>query len=214
MRIVTVLKTGGDFRVEHVEALREQVRRHAPDVAFTCLTDCPTAQTIEGAGRLRHGWPGWWSKLEIFALRGPCIYMDLDTMVVGNLSRLFEIARSNVFTVLRDFNPHQRVMGSGLMAWQDNVSGLYELFKDGAEAYIAENKSPRWFGDQGFIEAASDAFMPPRTYWQDEAPGYVVSFKKHCAAGVPEGARVVCFHGKPRPWESRLWNGEVSGRAT
>jgi len=28
-----------------------------------------------------------------------------------------------------------------------------------------------------------------------------VSYKVHCRAGVPAGARVVCFHGRPKPWD-------------
>ena len=32
----------------------------------------------------------------------------------------------------------------------------------------------------------------------------VVSWKVHCKAGIPQGADVVCFHGRPRPWEIGL----------
>src|SRR5690606_19762695 len=29
------------------------------------------------------------------------------------------------------------------------------------------------------------------------------SYKVHCHDGVPAGTGVVCFHGKPRPWQVR-----------
>ena len=31
--------------------------------------------------------------------------------------------------------------------------------------------------------------------------GEVVSYKWDCKEGVPEGAKIICFHGKPRPKE-------------
>jgi len=204
MKIVTVLKTGGDFRTEHAVSLRDQCKRFAPGAFFVCLTDDPEALKFPGLNsrQLRHGWPGWWSKIEAFRLPGPTLYVDLDTVIVGHLQPLLDVAVLKLFTVLRDFNPGQRVMGSGLMAWSDSVGAIYERFRKKPQTFMDEMKSPRWYGDQGFIEATTDAMKTPRTYWQDAAPGAVVSFKKHCAAGVPAGARVVCYHGKPRPWEA------------
>ena len=53
-------------------------------------------------------------------------------------------------------------------------------------------------GDQRVIERV----MAGRaTFWDDVVPGQVVSYKVHCRAGVPAGARVVCFHGRPKPWD-------------
>ena len=178
------------------------------------MTDDEAALNMMISKPLRHDWPGWWSKIEAFRIPGPCLYIDLDTVIVGDLAPLLEIAKSTVFTVLRDFNPHQRVMGSGLMAWVDSLGHLYETFRDvGPEKYMAENSTPRWFGDQGFIERTTDGFKTPRAYWQDQLPGAVVSYKKHCADGVPPGARVVCFHGKPRPWEAGFgpWDASDAG---
>lgn len=211
--IVTVLKTGGDFEFEHVDALRRAVEVHAPGHDFACLTDDPEALLTPWSSRLRHGWPGWWSKIEAFRVPGPAIYMDIDTIVRDDLSPLIAIAETMPFTVLRDFNPKQRVMGSGLMAWSGSMAHLFDAFIDtGPDKVMAKCTSPRWFGDQGFIEMMTDAMETPRTYWQDLAPGAVVSYKKHCLHGVPDGARVICYHGQPRPWETGLWNGGNPGR--
>jgi hypothetical protein len=47
---------------------------------------------------------------------------------------------------------------------------------------------------------------------QDLYPGLVVSSKAHCRTGLPENARVVCMHGRPRMtelepthWLRRQW---------
>lgn len=188
-RILTVLRTGGEYTKDHVERLRQQCAKHAPGTEFQCLTDLD--------GSLLHDWPGWWCKAELFRVRGPVLYMDLDTTVCGDLAPLLEVARGRRFVALRDFNPKHRDMGSGLMAWNGDLSFLYETFSDDPQRHMAENKSGRWLGDQGFI----DRHVGERDHWQTILPGAVVSWKKHCQGGIPIGAKVVCFHGKPRPWE-------------
>lgn len=191
MRVLTVLRSGGEYLPEHVERLAAQVEAFAPGAEFACLSDVP----VPGRIRMQHDWPGWWSKVEAFRLSGPILYMDLDTTICGDLAPLF---RSDLpFVVLRDFNPKAREIGSGIMAWGGDMSALYETFKVDPQGHIAANQTARWWGDQGFIEQHG----PAREYWQNVAPGAVVSWKKHCQGGIPDGARVVAFHGKPRPWE-------------
>ena len=58
-------------------------------------------------------------------------------------------------------------------------------------------------GDQAFIEDALTGSTQLRPlFWQDLLPGQVVSYKNHIRGKekFPARARVVCFHGKPRPW--------------
>lgn len=198
MRVLTVLRSGGEYRPEHVERLAAQVEKHNPGLEFACLSDV----AVPGWIKARHDWPGWWCKMEAFRLPGPILYMDLDTSVVGDLTPLLDVPER--FTVLRDFNYPAREMGSGVMAWRGDTSGLYLLFAEDPARHMAENQTARWWGDQGFIERNTAS----RAYWQDVAPGAVVSWKKHCGHGIPAGARVVAFHGKPRPWE--VERGDVS----
>lgn len=65
-------------------------------------------------------------------------------------------------------------------------------------------------GDQNFITA----LLPEANTWQQMFPGQVVSYKKHVvkkqrkreyATGngtLPQNTGIVCFHGKPRPWDA------------
>lgn len=200
VRILTVLRSGGEYRPEHVERLAAQCARHAPGVAFACLSD---VEAVPGRIPMRHGWPGWWCKPELFRIPGPVLYMDLDTVVAGDLGPLIEAAAREPLVVLRDFNPQARDLGSGLMAWSGDVEWLYREFAKDPQRHMAQNRSGRWLGDQGFLERRLHG--EPRAYWQEILPGAVVSWKKHCARGVPSGARVVCFHGQPRPWATSIY---------
>ena len=186
--ILTVLRAGGDYGSEHVERMRRQCERHAPGVPFQCLTD---------EDRLTHGWPGWWSKIEALRVSGPALYIDLDMSIVAPLRPLLYAAASHEFVAVRDFNPQHRALNSSLMFWSGDQSHLYRTFAADPGRHMAEFQTRRWWGDQGFI----DRYAGARAYWQDLIPGSVVSFKKHCANGVPDGASVVAFHGRPRPWE-------------
>lgn len=194
-RILTVLRSGGEYEPWHVERLREQCEVHAPRVPFVCLSDVDVpCERIE----MMHDWPGWWCKMEMLRFPGPWLYLDLDTTIVGGLWPFLSVASRYPFAVLRDFNPQCREIGSGLMAWNGDMSGLYATFRAAPARHMRENSGGRWLGDQGFIERQTGADQ--RHIWQDELPGMVVSYKKHCRKRVPDDARIVCFHGQPRPW--------------
>ncbi len=189
-RIVTVLRRGGGYSWQHVERLRRQCLRFARGAEFMCLSDDPRGTPLQ------HDWPGWWAKMEMFRLPGPCLYMDLDTTITGDLQPLLDVAKKAGFVTLRDFNAPQREVQSSLMAWACDMRWLYERFAEDPARHMAENDEPRWWGDQGFIERNTRP-----EFWQNVLPGACVSWKKHCANGLPFGARVVVFHGRPRPWE-------------
>jgi hypothetical protein len=54
-------------------------------------------------------------------------------------------------------------------------------------------------GDQGFL---GQLWGGKARRWQEALPGQAVSYKVDVvpAGRIPDGARVVCFHGQPRPW--------------
>ena len=182
-----VLRSGGDFGPEHVRWLARQVP------GLVCLTDTP----VEGVEciPLEHDWPGWWAKMEMFgpSLTGDVLMIDLDTVVL----QLPEQPATT--TVLRDFT-EPSVIGSGFMyvTAEDRARVWEAWLQDPAGHMRACNRWPKW-GDQGFLmDHLADAAR-----WQDISPGAIVSYKVHCREGLPADAKVVCFHGKPRPWNTR-----------
>jgi hypothetical protein len=87
------------YSPEWVYILRNMVKRHMPtdeDYRFVCLTNVPnefdgSVETIT----LKHNWPGWWSKLElfrpgVFEEGDRVFYLDLDSVIVRDLMPFFD----------------------------------------------------------------------------------------------------------------------------
>lgn len=182
MTPVCVLRSGGDFRPEHVQRLAAQVP------GLLALADVP----VPGVPRipLRYDWPGWWSKMAAFDVAhipGDLLLIDLDTLV------LRMPAIPSVTTVLPDFY-RPSLMGSGFMylTEADRLRCWVEWMRDPAGHMRRCRTRERW-GDQGFLMP----LIGNSQRWGSN----VVSWKVHCRAGIPAGTDVVCFHGKPRPWD-------------
>lgn len=191
LTVACALKPSRDYDAEYVVRLREGVKRHLNEPhAFLCMTDArvPGVQTFQ----LEHDWPGWWIKMELFRLKPPVLYFDLDTIPVGDLSDIAAHAQASRFTMLRDFY-REKGFGSGMMSWSMPMHDIYERF---AQAPLDAMQRYLGGGDQRYLE---DQDLEPNT-WQAALPGQVVSYKVHVRdRGLSENARVVCFHGRPRP---------------
>lgn len=193
MKIVTVLRSGGDYKPEHVERLRRMCQEYIPQGEFVCLSDVQgmDVTTIE----LVHGWPGWWSKIEAFMIPGPVLFFDLDTSIVGSCDSWLNAIIEKPFVTLRDVyrgrdNPF--AVQSSIMYWSGDMSYLYEKFKARPDCSIPG-------GDQIFIQTN----LRQRAAFLQDYTDSILSYK----ADIRDGSRcaseasVVFFHGKPRPWE-------------
>lgn len=192
--MICVLRTGGEYTPSLVVRLRDSLAKHAPGRKFVCLTDTPIAG-VE-CKFLDYDWPGWWAKMELFRpdIKGDLLFFDLDTIVVGDVTPLLGLNR---LAMLRDFYRKDH-LGSGLMYLPEAYRA--EIWNDwclSPARFMAECGS---LGDQNFLER----------YWlgkaariQDLVGEQVLSYKVHVRGQkhLPRDARVVCFHGKPRPWE-------------
>jgi hypothetical protein len=203
--IYCVLRSGGAFLPAHVAALKWAIDKHATGATLWCLTDTP-GEMPDGvrAIPLKYGWPGWWSKMELFRpdLGGNKLYFDLDTMIVGEMSALLDEER---LVLLRDpYRPDG--ICSGIMSIPDDRSQEVwsKFFRDPA-GYISrfeEGDGDTW-GDQAFLETL---WLYDALRWQDEHPGHFVSYKAdNVAENGTQGSTVVYFHGQPRPWDTDLW---------
>lgn len=141
------------------------------------------------------GLRGWWNKLQLFRPGAfpageRVVYLDLDTVVVGDLGPLLDYR--GPFAALRDFY-RKWGLGSGVMAWEAGTCD--DIWTEWDRLGRPELRG----GDQSWIEY----MRPDAVRLQNEVPG-IVSYKVHCLNGVPKHSRLVCFHGSPRPHEVTL----------
>lgn len=215
--IACILKTGGDFSAEHVYVLFKQVSDHlAIPFRFRCLTDDKRVLDTTLGDPLLHNFPGWWSKMELFSIPGPLIYFDLDTVIIGDLDSLAEDVKDlklSELMMLRRFR--HPGWASGIMGWQGDWSWVLRRFiteLSFGHAFVVtpkgfrlDNGGAQFIGDQNWI---ARALMPvwPIVAAQDMIRG-IYSYRHHIRSrkgGMPDDARIICFHGHPRPWELDL----------
>src|SRR6185369_8319330 len=87
--LIACVAKGEKYGDDYVRALQEGVGRHLRiKHQFVCLSD----RLIPGVPciALRHELPGWWSKLELFELKQPLVYFDLDVIITKDLSPLLK----------------------------------------------------------------------------------------------------------------------------
>ena len=151
-------------------------------------------------------WPTWWAKLEVFRIKGPVLYFDLDTIVVGSIDPLVEaVARleADDFLMLRAFRDGN--WASGIMGWTGDYDWLRMLFTSLSPSFPcvksfirARVGSQIYWGDQEWIREQLKKRATNVIAAQNVCPG-IYSYRRHCLEALPSNARIVCFHGQPRP---------------
>lgn len=144
---VVCVKWGTKYGAEYVNKLYFSVMRNVEQsdclyVEVVCLTDdirgilsAPNLHCIDlGA---EPGWTGWWHKARLFApdithqLRGKCVFMDLDTVIVGPLDAILSLepTTDTIALLSTDRMANERRQGgynSSLMIWR-NENGSNQL---------------------------------------------------------------------------------------
>jgi len=185
---------------EYVNILHDMVIRNLPagfEGKFICFTDTPEGlnpgiETRELHGQLH----GWWNKLYLFkkgVLPGGerIIYLDLDTVITGPLDDI--VKYNSDFAILRDFY-YAHGLGSGVMMWHGDHSRIWDSWVKAGMPQING-------GDQGWIQL----HVKNPDILQELYPQSFVSYKAHAKKMFPKGAKVVCFHGEPRPHDAGGW---------
>jgi hypothetical protein len=202
MKIVTVLRTSDSYKKEYVELIYNQCKKFISHLEFICISD---DIKVPGYVKMEHDWPKWWPKMEIFKIRGPVLYLDLDTVIIKNIDSILEEAQKHEFIAIRDFYKEKdklkRTLQSAIIFWKNDLSYLYEEFKKNPNKHMKECNNEKWWGDQGFIEKH---IKTDPVYWQDIVPDKIVSWKLHCKDGIPKNASIIAFHGKPKPWDVKI----------
>lgn len=208
---IVCLKWGTKFQPEYVNRLFYGVRRNTTlPFTFHCFTEDSTGLD---SNIVIHPLPytniqGWWQKLYLFSdevnIDGRILFLDLDTLIVGNIDHF--ISYDTGFVTLRDlWHRKPDDVGSAILSFRTSEhKHIWESFiKDPVTAI----RSLHPHGDQKWIQKE----QPKRQYWQDIFPNHIVSFKSHCRNGIPNNARIICYHGNPSIIESMETTTKVQG---
>ena len=186
---------GDKYADSDVYILRDMVARNLDlPHTFRCLSD----REVPGVDCFipDEQWPGWWSKLLLFRYStGLNLYFDLDVVIVGPLDGLVSERLS------MPLNWAQSGHGgcqSSVMAWGGDYSRIADAF------HVEQLEAPErgncgaYQGLWGDQELITRTLGSPGGSNIDAMPG-VYSYRYHCQGGPPPGAKVVCFHGEPKP---------------
>lgn len=198
MIVATVYKTGGAYTPEHVRMLEDAL---GADVPLTVYTDDLEMVVTRGsfARRLTYHLPGWWSKIELFnpAMPDDIVYFDLDTAFRRRPKLLLDPVRQPL--ILRDFYRPNGLQSSIMAIPHHFKSFIWKQWMEGPSEWMSL-LGEQGLGDQAFLEKVSQKFWH---ILQDKYPGEYVSWKADNLEGraLPSVARVIVFHGQPKPWD-------------
>lgn len=197
LTVACVLKVGitgpSKYLPNHVRRLQEMVSKHLKQPhRFTCLTNLAAVHMPQfNTQPIGQDWPGWWSKIALFQpgrFQGRVLYLDLDVTVIGSLDELADFDAP--FVAIQDYQYPLKI-NSSVMAWDAGAADhLYTAFLP-----VAKETMAAMHGDQDWIHARIQSARFPKNWCP--------SFKRDIAPGkrTPEDARVIVYHGRPKPWD-------------
>lgn len=218
-RVILCMKWGTLYPADYVNVLYTACRRNLTGAfRFLCLTDdaaglLPEVETapipdLSLTPGMRKS--GQWAKLgvyraDLYGYAGRALFIDLDMVICGPLDAFFQEPGPFITT---DMGSDWRPNPTG-RAVQEPGTCLF-AFTLGQEPQILdrfladpETVARDYVIEQAWVGAAASSMA----FWP---PGWVISFKRHLRQPIgldlvlppkrpPPGARVLAFHGSPRP---------------
>ncbi|WP_411357924.1 glycosyltransferase family protein [Pseudidiomarina salilacus] len=215
---VLCIKWGQKYGADYVNTLYSMVSRHlSRPFRFVCLTDdnedireevevkpIPAIGFADFDERKPWTFGHGWLKLTCFAeplydLQGPTLFLDLDIVIVGSLDEFFE--PEGEFLVIKEWDKSDATGNTSVFRF--NIGAHVDALEHLKNDPVGSRKDVR--NEQEFITQFV-ARQGKLKYWPAE---WCRSFKRHCLRPfplsffqqprIPEGAKVIIFHGRPHP---------------
>ena len=155
---------------------------------------------------------GYWNKLSLFSpeanLMGPCLYFDLDVVILDNIDCFANFGNDETFGVMRDFGQPQMYYNSSILRFNNSnaTAGIWKPFLEKQSDFM------RLQGDQNVITdlvakkplvknmKIFDDSWTQSYKWLDRSQTRF--HKDSWTFEKSETAKVAIFHGNPKPHES------------
>lgn len=214
-RVVLCIKWGTLYPAEYVNVLYRACRDHITgDFRFVCLTN-EAEGLVNGVEVFPipeiglddwHYYNGAWPKISVFSqdlygLSGRCLFIDLDSVIVGSLDEMFDAPGA---LVAMDSQPWKgkpggpRTMSSVFAFNLCDLGWVVDRLRAERDALVEK------YGiEQDYLHGE----VPAIGYWPQS---WIVSFKYHLRRPLlldrfleplppPPTAKILAFHGRPRP---------------
>lgn len=211
MIVVCVLKSGGCYNLSHVVNLQKQLTNtQEGSYKLYCLTDMKVKPIEWGIDflPLENNYYGWWSKLEMFDVMYPeekVLYIDLDTIILSDIRHFLDF--DGDLLIMEDVYRRNKNYQSSIMVFNRYAAHEINEYVKSCGIKFDKRRPPEFRrGDQQLIQKS----FPGASFFQDLFPGEIVSYKVHCCnkekkfISVPEKAKIISFHGLPRPWDDSV----------
>lgn len=214
-RTVLCMKWGTLYSAEYVNVLYQACRANITgEFRFVCLTD-DSKDLLPGIDVFPipdigldswHYFNGAWPKIVVFDhrlydLSGRVLFIDLDSVICGNLDEMFELKGS---LVAIDSQPWKgkpgspRTMSSVFAFDAGEMGWVVDRLRSDRDALVA-----KYHIEQDYLHGE----VPGIQYWPQS---WVISFKYHLRQPLivdrflepkapPAGTKILAFHGRPRP---------------
>lgn len=210
------------FTPQHVNVLRSMVARHyrAPH-RFSVVSDIQSGfdkgirviplwddhanvRTLHGDRN-----PSCYRRLKLFAPEAEKIIgrrfvcLDIDTVIVRDMSRVWD--RKEDIVLWSDTNPKNPYNGSMILHTAGTRIHVWETF-DPIESPKAALAAGYFGSDQAWL---CHSLGPKEARWsrQDGVYSWRVHVRRPHRGALPNGARIVFFHGKQDPWSPEIQAG-------
>lgn len=215
---ILCIKWGNKYGPEYVNKLYSMVKRNLTlPFRFVCLTDdgagidkdievkdIPMVGFKDFDERAPWSFGHGWLKVTSFAkplydLVGPTLFIDLDVVIVDNIDCFFE--PEGEFRVIKEWDKRDETGNTSVYRFTIGAHpDLIEKLKENKDKELAKVRNEQEYVTSHLAKQGKLQYWPP---------GWCVSFKRHCmpkgisswfkSAQIPEGAKIVAFHGKPNP---------------
>jgi hypothetical protein len=216
IKIITLLKSGPGWLPEYVYRLHRAVDRHlnVPH-EFICLTDIElgvrTLPLIPMPEIDDTDIPKFWYKVQLFRpeleLTSGCIFLDLDTIIKGNIDHYIDTFRDHDF--LMAASPYRgNISCSYFMWWSGDHSDIWNQFQEKPVTEWNQHyhkANPGKYGDQGFISDHVSHSLIQDVMGNSTTD--IIRVTKNSSRGN-DSARVIVFAGKRKPWDMP-WHADV-----
>ena len=181
---------GDKYSSDYVFKLKRAVNKYLTvPHSFYVYTDNPDQYSFSIP--VKYGLETWWNKLLIFENIGPCLYLDLDVIIHGNINHLLRDSwhmingfwKRGPKYILDRPDIGTSYANSSIMSWTNNKYILDHFMAD-PEKYIFQYR-----GDDRYLHHE-------HIYETYEAKDKIYSYKNDRFKYQPDKS-VALFHGKP-----------------